>query len=145
MTVRSGLVFGTASLPGYDGTSLAANQNIVVITINYRTNIFGFPGSSDLPITQNNLGLLDQELALEWVQLNIAHFGGDPDKVTIMGQSAGAESVGFATVRDRINTPFRAGILLSGVAMPLSPIPSFGSFDGFAKSVGCDQAPGPRD
>ncbi|KAJ7217313.1 Carboxylesterase [Mycena pura] len=137
-----GLGFGTASLPGYDGTSLAANQNIVVVTSNYRTNIFGFPGSSDLPITHNNLGFLDQELALEWVQLNIARFGGDPDKVTIMGQSAGAGSAGLAIVRDRIHTPFRAGVLLSGVPVSSSPIPSFSSFDGFANSVGCNQAPG---
>ena len=74
----------TGSSDIYHSRSLAAKGHIVVVTINYRTNIFGFPGSSDLPITQNNLGLLDQELALEWVQLNIARFGGDPDKVTIM-------------------------------------------------------------
>ncbi|KAJ7217307.1 Carboxylesterase [Mycena pura] len=138
-----GLAFGTASLPEYDGTSLAANQDIVVVTINYRTNIFGFPGSSDLPIAHNNLGFLDQELALEWVQQNIAHFGGDPDKVTLMGQSAGASSVAGAIVRDRIKTPFRAGILLSGVVTSLPSIPAFGSFDGFAKNFGCNQAPGP--
>ncbi|KAJ7217301.1 Alpha/Beta hydrolase protein [Mycena pura] len=130
-----GFVFGTGSLPGYDGTSLAANQNIVVVTINYRTNIFGFPRSSDIPITKNNLGLLDQELALQWVQLNIARFGGDPDKVTIMGQSAGAGSVGLAIVRDIINTPFRAGILLSGAPVSSSPTLSFSSFDDFAKTV----------
>jgi carboxylesterase type B len=84
----SGLEFGTASLPGYDGTSFATNQGIVVVTINYRTNVFGFPASRDLPITQNNLGFLDQELALKWVQLNIAQFGGDPNKVTIMVSSS---------------------------------------------------------
>jgi carboxylesterase type B len=82
----SGFIFGTGSLPGYDRTSFVANQDIVV-TINYRTNVFGFPGSRDLPITQNNLGLLDQELALKWVQLNIAKFGGDPEKVTTMVSS----------------------------------------------------------
>ncbi|KAJ7300985.1 Carboxylesterase [Mycena albidolilacea] len=138
-----GLVFGTASLPLYDGTSLAANQDIVVVTINYRTNIFGFPRSRDLPITQNNLGFFDQELALEWVQLNVAQFGGDPTKVTIMGQSAGAASVGLAIVRDRVNTPFRAGIMLSGGHTFSSPIPSFSSFDVFAETVGCTQTPGP--
>ncbi|KAF8217180.1 Carboxylesterase [Mycena galopus ATCC 62051] len=138
-----GLVFGTASLPGYDGTSLAANQSIVVVTINYRTNIFGFPGSRDLPITSNNLGFLDQELALKWVQSNIAQFGGDPEQVTIMGQSAGAASVGLAIVRDRVNTPFRAGIMLSGAPTSASPIPSFSSFDAFAEAFGCTQTPGP--
>ncbi|KAJ6614098.1 Carboxylesterase [Mycena sp. CBHHK59/15] len=136
------LIFGSASLPAYDGTSLAANQHIVVVTINYRTNVFGFPGSEDLPITRNNLGYLDQELALEWVQLNIAKFGGDPSQVTIMGQSAGSWSVGQAIVRDRVKTPFRAGVMLSGAITSTSPIPSFASFNTFAATVGCTQAPG---
>ncbi|KAJ7509590.1 Carboxylesterase [Mycena galericulata] len=136
------LLFGTASLPGYDGTSLAANQDIVVVTINYRTNVFGFPSSEDLPITQNNLGFLDQELALKWVQLNIAQFGGDPDKVTIMGQSSGAESVGLAIVRDRVATPFRAGVMLSGVPTSTNSTPSFAPFNAFATAVGCTQSPG---
>lgn len=46
----------------------------------YRSNVFGFPGAPDLPLQENNLGFLDQELALEWVQLNIAKFGGDPEQ-----------------------------------------------------------------
>ncbi|KAJ6603196.1 Carboxylesterase family-domain-containing protein [Mycena vulgaris] len=141
--VHRGLMFGTASLPGYDGTSLAADQDLVVVTFNYRTNIFGFPSSGDLPIIQNNLGFLDQELALQWVQLNIAQFGGDPNKVTIMGQSAGAQSVGEAIVRDRVKTPFRAGIMLSGAPFSSSPIPSFAPFNTFATAVGCSQTPGP--
>lgn len=77
---HSSLAFGTASIPAYDGTSIALNQDIIVVTINYRTNVFGFPGAPDLPLTGNNLGYLDQELALEWVQLNIANFGGDPEQ-----------------------------------------------------------------
>ncbi|KAJ7103821.1 Carboxylesterase family-domain-containing protein, partial [Mycena epipterygia] len=118
------LVFGTASLPGYDGTSLATNQNLVVVTINYRTNIFGFPSSRDLPITQNNLGFLDQELALKWVQLNIAQFGGDPDKVTIMGQSAGAASVGLAIVRDSRQhaVPSRCNVVWSSNFLVADPL-----------------------
>jgi len=75
---------GTASLPLYDGTSFAENQDIVFVSFNYRTNVFGFPTAQDLPASRNNLGLLDQELALAWVQDNIAQFGGDPRKVTIM-------------------------------------------------------------
>ncbi|KAF7359838.1 Carboxylic ester hydrolase [Mycena venus] len=128
-------IAGTASYPIYDGSSLAANQDIVVVTSNYRTNVFGFPSAPDFPITQNNLGFLDQELALEWVQLNIAQFGGDPDKVTIVGQSAGADSVGLAIVRDLVKTPFRAGVMLSGAPTSASPIPSFTSFDAFAVAV----------
>ncbi|KAJ7648710.1 Carboxylesterase [Mycena polygramma] len=137
-----GFIFGTGSLPLYDGTSLATNQDIVVVTINYRTNIFGFPGSSDLPLTENNLGFLDQELALQWVQQNIAQFGGDPNLVTIMGQSAGSGSVGLAIVRDRVNPPFRAGIMLSGAPVSASSTPSFASFDSFAATFGCNQTAG---
>jgi len=69
-------------------------------------------------------------------------FGGDPGKVTIMGQSAGAESVGQAIQRHRINPPFRAAILQSGVAPPISTVPSFTSFDSLSKAVKCTQAPG---
>ncbi|KAJ6476182.1 Carboxylesterase, partial [Mycena sanguinolenta] len=109
------LSFGTASLPTYDGTSFAANQDIILVSFNYRTNVFGFPGSPDLPLAGNNLGFLDQELALLWVQDNIAKFNGDPDQVTIMGQSAGAQSVSYAISRHSPgNAPFRAGIMLSG-------------------------------
>lgn len=76
----SSLAFGTASVPEYDGTSIALNQDIIVVSINYRTNVFGFPGAPDLPLTGNNLGFMDQELALAWVQSNIANFGGDPEQ-----------------------------------------------------------------
>ncbi|KAJ7742573.1 Alpha/Beta hydrolase protein, partial [Mycena metata] len=136
------LAFGTASLPTYDGTALAKDEGIIIVTFNYRTNVFGFPGSPDLPLAGNNLGFLDQELAFEWVQLNIARFGGDPKQVTIMGQSAGSQSV--AQGKHSPNTaPFRAGIMLSGAAVSMSPIPSFTSFNNFSTAVGCTQAPGP--
>ncbi|KAJ7293795.1 carboxylesterase [Mycena rebaudengoi] len=138
------LAFGTASLPAYDGTSIATNQGIIVVTFNYRTNVFGFPGSPDLPLERNNLGFLDQELALTWVQKNIAHFGGDPSKVTIMGQSAGSQSVSDAIQRHTPdNAPFRAAIMLSGAAVSAAPTPSFASFNNFSTAVGCTQAPGP--
>ncbi|KAJ7271070.1 Carboxylesterase [Mycena rebaudengoi] len=139
-----GLAFGTASLAGYDGTSLATSQGIIVVTFNYRTNVFGFPGSPDLPLEQNNLGFLDQELAFIWVQKNIARFGGDPRKVTIMGQSAGSLSVADAIQRHTPDkAPFRAGIMLSGAAVSVDPTPSFTSFNNFSTAVGCKQAPGP--
>lgn len=137
------LAFGTASLPSYDGASIAANQSVVVVTFNYRTNIFGFPKSPDLPIAGNNLGFLDQELAMRWVQLNIAQFGGDPSQVTIMGQSAGALSVSLALARHTpADAPFRAGIMLSGAQPSTNPNPSFTAFNNFAVAVGCKQAPG---
>ncbi|KAJ7817835.1 carboxylesterase [Mycena olivaceomarginata] len=137
------LTFGTASVPEYDGMSLAANQAIIVVTLNYRTNVFGFPGSPDLPLAGNNLGFLDQELAFRWVQENIAKFGGDPDQVTIMGQSAGSQSVSSAISRHNPGkAPFRAAIMLSLAQVSTPPIPSFVSFNNFSAAVGCAQAPG---
>ena len=68
----------------YDGTSFAKDQDVVFVSFNYRTNVFGFPTSQEFSAPNNNLGLLDQELALTWVQDNIAKFGGDKSMVTIM-------------------------------------------------------------
>ncbi|KAF9065549.1 Alpha/Beta hydrolase protein [Rhodocollybia butyracea] len=137
------LAFGTGSLLQYDGTSITSNQGIVVVTFNYRTNIFGFPGTPDLPIQANNLGFLDQELALKWVQLNIRQFGGDPEKITIMGQSAGAVSVSGLVVRHPVDPPFRAAILFSGATPDSAPsLTEFDSFNAFSTAVGCTQAPG---
>ena len=79
-----GFEFGSSSLPVYDGTSFAKNQDVVFVSFNYRTNVFGFPTAQEISAPNNNLGLLDQELAFTWVQDNIAQFGGDKTKVTIM-------------------------------------------------------------
>jgi carboxylesterase type B len=57
-------------------------------------SVFGFPSSPEIPVTKRNLGFLDQRAVLAWVQRNIAEFGGDPDKVTLFGESAGAASIG---------------------------------------------------
>ncbi|GAB1199964.1 hypothetical protein APSETT444_009324 [Aspergillus pseudonomiae] len=113
---------GASSLPIYDGTGLAANQDVVVVTSNYRTNVFGFPGSPDLPTSEWNLGLLDQRLALDWVQRNIATFGGDPSKVTIVGQSAGSMSVDALITSPPDPVPFHAAIMESGATTLLAAI-----------------------
>ncbi|KAF7324603.1 Carboxylic ester hydrolase [Mycena kentingensis (nom. inval.)] len=137
------LSFGTASLPIYDGTSFAKDQNIIFVSFNYRTNVFGFPKSPDLRLTGNNLGFMDQELAIQWVQDNIAQLGGDPDKVTIMGESAGALSVSVAIARRAPGTaPFRAAVMFSGAQPSTIPTPSFDVFNAFASAVGCGQSPG---
>ena len=82
----------------YDLTNfLNENPDVIVVTINYRINVFGFfhlshlSDGKDYPDAQN-LGLLDQLMALKWVHENIAAFGGDPDNVTIWGESAGVGS-----------------------------------------------------
>ncbi|KAF1982133.1 alpha/beta-hydrolase, partial [Aulographum hederae CBS 113979] len=110
-----GFVFGGGGLPIYDGSSFAANQDIVVVAPNYRTNVFGFPGNeSGLPQNERNLGFLDQRAALQWVQRNIQRFGGDPSQVTIFGESAGAASVDLLLLTRQQG--FRAAILQSGTA-----------------------------
>jgi para-nitrobenzyl esterase len=92
-----GFVAGDGSEPRYDGASMA-KKGIVVVTVNYRLGLFGFFAhpelSKEAPYkASGNYGLLDQAFALQWVQKNIAAFGGDPKKVTIAGESAGSISV----------------------------------------------------
>lgn len=112
-----GLKTGSASMARHDGTSLAARQDVVVVSLNYRLGPFGFPISPAVPTREQNVGLYDQRLALRWVQDNIARFGGDPSSVTIFGESSGATSVSrlVGTMNDTSTRPFRAAIQQSGV------------------------------
>src|SRR5262249_11418086 len=85
--------------PTYDGEALA-NKGVVLVTINYRLGVFGFMAHPELTKESDrnasgNYGVLDQIAALEWVQKNIAAFGGDPHRVTIFGESAGSWSVNY--------------------------------------------------
>jgi para-nitrobenzyl esterase len=88
---------GDGSEPRYDGESMA-RQGMVAVSVNYRTNVFGFFVHPELTKESphhaaGNYGLLDQVAALQWVQGNIAAFGGDPKHITIAGESAGSISV----------------------------------------------------
>lgn len=83
---------GNTNTPFYSGKYLAGETEMVVVTVNYRLNIFGFPGA---PGIIQNLGLRDQRAAVEWVRDNIAAFGGDPSKITLAGQSSGGVSVDY--------------------------------------------------
>jgi para-nitrobenzyl esterase len=92
-----GFVAGDGSEPRYDGESMA-QKGIVTLTVNYRLGVFGFMAHPELTKesphkASGNYGLLDQAAALQWVQKNIAAFGGDPKRVTIAGESAGSVSV----------------------------------------------------
>ena len=90
-----GFVEGSSAVPVYNGENLA-RRGVVVVTINYRMGVFGFLVHPELTKEaghSGNYGLLDQLAAIQWVQRNIAAFGGDPGNVTISGQSAGASSV----------------------------------------------------
>ena len=90
-----GLVAGSGSEPRYQGLRLARRGNIIVVTANYREGIFGFFSLPEMTKEgcHGNQGWLDQAAAIKWVKDNIAAFGGDPDRVTINGESAGAQSV----------------------------------------------------
>ncbi len=109
-----GNVAGDASEYRYDGESMA-KKGMVVITTNYRLNIFGFLAHPELSAeasygASGNYGLLDQNAALKWVQKNISAFGGDPKKVTIAGESAG--SIG---VSQQMASPLSKGLIAGAI------------------------------
>ncbi|XP_005415159.1 PREDICTED: cocaine esterase-like [Chinchilla lanigera] len=108
------LVVGMASL--YDGSILAASENVVVVIIQYRLGVLGFFSTGDQHAT-GNWGYLDQVAALHWVQQNIAHFGGNPDRVTIFGESAGGTSVSSHVLSPMSQGLFHGAIMESGVAL----------------------------
>lgn len=108
--------------PFYDGENLA-RRGVIVVTFNYRLGKLGFlahPALSgeDPDNLSGNYGLLDQIAALEWVQRNIAQFGGDPGNVTIFGESAGGMSVGFLLVSPLTEGLFHRAVLQSGIPWP---------------------------
>ncbi|KAF7482549.1 cocaine esterase isoform X1 [Marmota monax] len=108
------LVMGSASM--CDGSILAAIENVLVVTIQYRLGVLGFFSTGDQHAT-GNWGYLDQVAALRWVQQNIAHFGGNPDQVTIFGESAGGTSVSSHVVSPMSQGLFHGAIMESGVAL----------------------------
>ncbi|MEF2072301.1 carboxylesterase/lipase family protein [Consotaella aegiceratis] len=111
-----GFIIGSSAQ--YPGADLAVRGDVVVVTINYRLGLLGFNGFAELypddPRFAANAGLLDQALALQWIRTNIAAFGGDPDRVTLAGESAGAASVAFHLVHRPSWPLFNRAILQSG-------------------------------
>ncbi|QIG80799.1 carboxylesterase/lipase family protein [Stakelama tenebrarum] len=114
-------IHGGAFLAGggaaYDGSLMAQTGHCLVVTINYRLGVLGFVDFGDalgLPDIPSNLGLGDQIAALRWVRDNIAAFGGDPEKVTIGGQSAGSMSVSLLMLAQGAWPLFRGAIMQSG-------------------------------
>jgi para-nitrobenzyl esterase len=109
---------GSGTVPLYNGEQMA-RKGVVFITINYRLGIFGFLAHPDLSAessmkTSGNYGILDQIAALKWVKQNIAAFGGNPDNVTIAGQSAGSFSVNMLVVSPLAKGLFHRAIAQSG-------------------------------
>nr|XP_008103825.1 PREDICTED: cholinesterase [Anolis carolinensis] len=107
-----GFVAGTSSLDLYNGASLAATENVIVASMNYRLGALGFIYLP--PAVPGNMGLWDQHLALTWIKENAAAFGGDPKRVTIFGHSAGAVSVGFHLFSPKSESLFAQAVLQSG-------------------------------
>ncbi|CAN8197980.1 unnamed protein product [Coccothraustes coccothraustes] len=100
----------------YDGEEIAVRGNVIVVTINYRVGPLGFlsTGDENLP---GNYGLKDQHMAIAWVKRNIKAFGGDPDNITIFGESAGAASVSLQTLSPKNKGLFKRAISQSGVGV----------------------------
>lgn len=115
---------GSSSVPLYDGENMA-KKGIIFITINYRVGVFGFFSHPELTDqspnhASGNQGLLDQVAALQWVHDNIAAFGGNPNNVTISGQSAGAFSVGYLVASPLTKGLFHQAVAESGGAVASS-------------------------
>jgi para-nitrobenzyl esterase len=121
-----GLYGGTAAVPVQDGANLA-RRGAIVVTLNYRLGIFGFFAHPELSAespthSSGNQGILDQIAALRWVKNNIAAFGGDPQRVTIMGNSSGGESVALLVATPLAKGLFQRAVAESGNdAMPIRP------------------------
>ena len=106
-------VFGSSTTSLYDYKTLSSLGNVIIVAPQYRVGVFGFFFSNTSDAT-GNAGLFDQLLALKWTKENIANFGGDPNKITLFGQSAGAASVGFHVMSSLSSPLFERAILQSG-------------------------------
>ncbi|XP_037092580.1 cocaine esterase-like [Pollicipes pollicipes] len=104
-----GFVSGSGDADLY-GVDFLMDEDVVVVTLNYRLNVFGFFTTDDA-VAPGNVGLLDQVLALQWVRSNIARFGGDPQLVTLFGESAGGASVSLQVI-----SPLSAGLFHRAVS-----------------------------
>ncbi|KIX01040.1 uncharacterized protein Z518_10106 [Rhinocladiella mackenziei CBS 650.93] len=143
-----GFVIGGVDIPWQLPPSwVQRSQSHIVVTINYRLNIFGFPRARGLADGQQNLGILDQRAALEWVHDNIAAFGGDPNRITQWGRSAGsiaADIHAYAFYQDPIAQAYwlQSGTVFSGL---VSQDPTHSNFSFVARHFGCESPCGDDD
>ncbi|KAI9454056.1 carotenoid ester lipase precursor [Lactarius psammicola] len=133
----------------YDGSSFVARsidlgQPVIFVSVNYRLSAFGFlPGKEVKADKVGNLGLQDQRLGLKWVQTYISEFGGDPSKVTIWGESAGAISVALHLLTNNGNQDglFRGAIMQSGGPIPVGDIENGQQYyDHMVEKTGCSHS-----
>jgi para-nitrobenzyl esterase len=146
-----GLTRGSGAVPTYDGTALA-KKGVVLITINYRIGPFGYLAHPELTAESShrasgNYGVLDQIAALQWVRKNIAAFGGDPNRVTIFGESAGSWSVNVLAATPLAKDLFHRAIGESGGQF--GPMATLGEAEkngaAFAKAAGAQDLKAFRD
>ena len=138
-THGGGFMYGTSY--GRDCGVFSLNGEVVVVTINYRLNVFGFLSSDDIA-SQGNYGLWDQQLAIKWVNDNIHAFGGDVNRITVFGESSGAAGVVYQTLYQGNRGLFQRAIAQSGSAsMPNSFTPHNRAENitkRFATAAGCN-------
>ena len=134
-----GFIQGYSSAPTYDGQALSESSGVVVVSINYRLGVLGFMAHPALGTESGHFGLQDQQAAMRWVQQNIASFGGDPDNVTIFGESAGGFSVCMHLVMPGSQGLFQRAISESGpCAWSLPTVAeAFQQGEALASAVGC--------
>ncbi|WP_051939149.1 carboxylesterase/lipase family protein [Phaeacidiphilus oryzae] len=134
--------FSSGSGDIYDGSRIAKADNVVVVSINYRLGVFGFldlPGLSSQGA--GDYGLLDQEAALRWTHRDIGAFGGDPDRVTIAGQSAGGHSVCALLASPPARGLFSGAIIQSGGCPSLTVAQATARGRSYAAAAGCGDVP----
>jgi para-nitrobenzyl esterase len=115
-----GFRYGSGSSPSNDGTNLVLRGDVVVVTINHRLNVMGFVNLSDFSpdfAASGQVGMLDIVQALKWVQANITNFGGDPNSVTIFGQSGGGRKCEVLLAMPSAKGLFHRAAIESGIAM----------------------------
>lgn len=137
-----GFIYGSGAQDMYEGERLSGMKNVVVVTANYRLGPFGFlvhPSLKDSEGRVGNYGMYDQIEALKWVKENIKNFGGDPNNVTIFGESAGGMSVGALLVSPPAKGLFQKAVIESGPVIILNTTEEKASVDGAraATALGC--------
>jgi carboxylesterase type B len=114
-------------------------QQHIVVSFNHRGNIFGYPNAAGLPLKEQNVGLLDQRLAIEWVRDNIAAFGGDPKRIGLWGESSGGVAIAYYSYSFREDPIVNSLIMNSGNEFidVLTRDPTHANFTYVASQLGC--------
>ena len=120
-----GFNYGSGAWPPYNGENLARRGDVVVVTVNHRLNIFGYLYLAEILgpdyVSSGNAGMLDLVLSLEWVKDNIMAFGGDPENVTIMGESGGGFKVSLLMAMPAAKGLFHKAVIQSGPGLAATP------------------------